>query len=255
MSLFLQKRINRTVRPAHGFTLIELLVVVAIIALLVSILLPTLEEARALAKRTVCMTNQRSIILGVHTYGMDYQGQIPPSNDLGYDPSYPTIAIYYHRFTQLLTLPYYHQWVFGPPGYKCTGRLYEGQYLTAADAFFCPNDTDRWGSTNRTLEVRQTDLIKGEGQAETAYSYRSAYYDSTKGSVSSPDANIPLTLSSAGRCILAGYVRTDPVGMLLYPQMHKDGWVVGYIDGHVIWFPDPDHLILNITMGPTFDEK
>lgn len=58
-------------RKRKGFTLIELLVVVAIIALLISILLPSLSRARELAKRAVCASNQRGIGQGCHIYAND----------------------------------------------------------------------------------------------------------------------------------------------------------------------------------------
>jgi prepilin-type N-terminal cleavage/methylation domain-containing protein len=54
-----------------GFTLIELLVVVAIIALLISILLPSLSRARELTKRAVCSSNLRGIGSGCHIYAND----------------------------------------------------------------------------------------------------------------------------------------------------------------------------------------
>lgn len=61
----------------RGFTLIELLVVVAIIALLISILLPALDRARRSARQIVCATNVRSQHQASMFYSADYNGFIP----------------------------------------------------------------------------------------------------------------------------------------------------------------------------------
>jgi prepilin-type N-terminal cleavage/methylation domain-containing protein/prepilin-type processing-associated H-X9-DG protein len=117
------RRQRRTVRPdrSGGFTLIELLVVVAIIALLISILLPALGRAREQGKASVCKSNLHQLSLATRYYTQDNSDRLPyilgtPNNPQGT----PTNAPFYQ----------YHQiFNFWP-------------YLKDLKIFICPSARD-----------------------------------------------------------------------------------------------------------------
>jgi len=70
-------------RSPAGFTLIELLVVVSIIALLLSILLPSLRAARDQAKKAKCLANLHAIYVGLVCYAEDNKQELPSYSTMG----------------------------------------------------------------------------------------------------------------------------------------------------------------------------
>lgn len=64
------RQINR-----RGFTLVELLIVIGIITLLVAILLPAVNRAREMGRRTVCLSNVRQLTLAWLEYATDNKGR------------------------------------------------------------------------------------------------------------------------------------------------------------------------------------
>jgi len=91
-----------------AFTLIELLVVIAIIAVLASLLLPTLGKAKASGKRAACVSNCRQWALALSMYE-DEQRSYPPSSGHSFDW---TVGIGWNPpvtpdFWWNVTLPYY----------------------------------------------------------------------------------------------------------------------------------------------------
>lgn len=66
-------------RREGGFTLVELLVVVAIIAVLIGLLLPAVQSARAAARTTKCASNMRQVGLGITLYAEAHRGAMPLS--------------------------------------------------------------------------------------------------------------------------------------------------------------------------------
>src|SRR4051812_41701834 len=75
----------------RGFTLIELLVVVAIIALLIAILIPSLAKARSITRKTACKANLHGWGIAVSTYATEYGAYMATA--LGPPPGGGAVAI------------------------------------------------------------------------------------------------------------------------------------------------------------------
>jgi prepilin-type N-terminal cleavage/methylation domain-containing protein/prepilin-type processing-associated H-X9-DG protein len=70
------------------FTLIELLIVIAIIAILISMLMPALRKARDSASRIACAGNLKQIAQAAISYASDYKGFIPYNSSSSYNYLY-----------------------------------------------------------------------------------------------------------------------------------------------------------------------
>ncbi len=95
--------------PSHvvGFTLIELLVVIAVIAVLMAILLPSLNLARQQAKKIACLSNMRQMGIALQAYLPDWEYRLPPSSCRISDPNghWLRILAQYTKESLLLQCP------------------------------------------------------------------------------------------------------------------------------------------------------
>lgn len=83
-------------RGQGGFTLVELLVVIAIIALLLAILMPTLNKVRKQAESLICKTHLKEISRLAGLYAYDNNGRMVPS-PRGTCRWYDLIGDYYYK--------------------------------------------------------------------------------------------------------------------------------------------------------------
>ena len=150
-------------RSNNAFTLVELLVVVAIIALLVSILLPSLGRAKDLTRETICLTRLGGQMRAIFMYAADNDDSVPtgPEDPLSSTFPYPGMPDDPCREYATNRL-----WIGMLRTYDGSGALIERE-MTSAEGFFCPGDN----SSDPDEEIPKL-RSRGDEDAYGSYLYR-----------------------------------------------------------------------------------
>ncbi len=117
-------------RAVPAFTLVDLLVSMAIIAVLISLLLPSLSGVREATRRVICKSNLRQIGLGAEMYRDDWNGSLPPTES---DPQGAGRATPSPQNTIIV-----RENAIGAP-FDGLGILFSSEYLNAPKVFYCPS--------------------------------------------------------------------------------------------------------------------
>jgi prepilin-type N-terminal cleavage/methylation domain-containing protein/prepilin-type processing-associated H-X9-DG protein len=222
------------VKKTRAFTLIELLVVVAIIALLISILLPSLSRARELSKRTVCMANERGIGQAFYIYAQDDPGTFPAiaqtrtEDDGKFSLFFPS-----DRTTEPSTT--------GTPSPTVDMWAIVKANNTTPKQYICPSTPDVQDPAQDTTAYYD---FNGPGNVSYAYQYQHDPNRRVIGTTSEPtfpvlaDGNPYLKGGLLGADVAQD--RATPGRGNSFNHTGREGQNVLYQDGHVLFEKGPD---------------
>jgi prepilin-type N-terminal cleavage/methylation domain-containing protein len=185
-------RPNTQGRSRTAFTLIELLVVVAIIALLISILLPSLARARELSKRSVCAANLKGMGTGLYTYANENADDMPRANSVQVTTSGTGVVTYVQRMGakrgQVLT-PTYGETIVTDANMSTTRNLWTliRLNISSPKSFICPSSSDQpndeenpqnyWDFGKGNIDGNPTATQYKEAWNQCSYGYQVPYGD------------------------------------------------------------------------------
>jgi len=208
----------RRAEGGAGFTLIELLVVIAIIALLVSILVPSLQHAKELARRAVCQSNLHSNSLSFAIYVNEYEGYIP----IGYESA--KVSNYWVKCRD--TEPWY---IYKFPMWGC---LYKAHLLGEPRILYCPSLNP--SSSGHGFDEPHNPWPPGKDPDKHT---RSGYSMRPQDGVDWRRGLFPATLPRIAELPLQAHLADRISNPLNVQKRHVVGSNVCYIDGAVRWVP------------------